>query len=200
MNHLYLLTNQVFTHHCKTFAAKQVVVVVTESAFRSKSTEIFTGPSSFHLCNNKSFKKSFKDKYCCLIQVKMCWKCLKEEFLPTKCQVVEFFIVVFISIVVRKVLVPKLSPNVNEKYILEKHLGQGADGEVFLSETPEEITFAKVNPFVAIKVRNFTIFSQMVVFTHRKLNNRYVLSTLALTEFLLNSDMYMFQQHCEILG
>ena len=105
----------------------------------------------------------------------MCWKCLKEKFLPTKSQVVEFFIFVFISIVVRKVLIPKLSPNVNEKYILEKHLGQGADGEVFLSETPEEITFAKVNPFVAIKVRNFTVFSQMEVFTHRKLNNRYEL-------------------------
>ena len=94
--------------------------------------------------------------------------------MPTKSQVIDFLIVVLISIVVRKVLIPKLNPNINEKYILEKSLGQGAAGEVFLSKTPEEISFAKENPLVAIKVRNFTVYSQMEVFTHRKLNNRYL--------------------------
>ena len=37
-------------------------------------------------------------------------------------------------------------------------MGQGAADEVFLSKTPEEISFAKENPLVAIKVRNFTVY------------------------------------------
>ena len=103
----------------------------------------------------------------------VCLKCLKKNIMPTKRKVIEFVIVVIISMVVRKAI-RNQNPDINEKYVLGKRLGQGAAGEVFLSKTPEEISFAKENPFVAIKVRNFSVFSRMEVLTHRKLNNRYV--------------------------
>ena len=103
----------------------------------------------------------------------VCLKCLRKNILPTKSKVIEFLIVVIASIIVRKVLIPNQNPNINEKYILGKRLGEGAVGEVFLSKTPGDILFAKENPFVAIKVRNFTLSSKLEVITHRKLNNRY---------------------------
>ena len=104
----------------------------------------------------------------------VCLKCLKKNILPTKNKIIEFLIVVVISMSLKKVLIPNQNPNTNEKYVLGKRLGEGAVGEVFLSKTPEDISFAKENPFVAIKVRNLTVFSKIEVFTHRKLNNRYL--------------------------
>ena len=71
------------------------------------------------------------------------------------------------------VIAPKYYPNFNEKYILEKRLGQGAQSKVYLYKTPEGISFAQEHPFVAIKVENYTFLSKVEVYTHKKLNNRY---------------------------
>ena len=72
------------------------------------------------------------------------------------------------------VIAPKYYPNLNQKYILEKRLGQGAQSKVFLYKTPEGISFAQEHPFVAIKVENYTFLSKVEVYTHKKLNNRYL--------------------------
>ena len=98
----------------------------------------------------------------------VCLKLLKKNILPAK--VIEFLFYVLASIAL---LILNQSPDINEKYILGKRLGKGSFGKVFLSKTPEEVLFAKENPFVAIKVSNFTLSSQLEVITHRKLNNRY---------------------------
>ena len=108
----------------------------------------------------------------------VCLKCLKKNILPTKSKIIEFLIVVVVSMSLKKVLIPNQNPNTNEKYVLGKRLGEGAVGQVFLSKTPEDILFAKENPFVAIKVQNFTLSSKLEVITHRKLNNRYGQNTV----------------------
>ena len=95
-------------------------------------------------------------------------KLLKKNILQSK--VIEFLFYVIASIAL---LILNQSSDINEKYVLGKRLGQGSFGKVFLSKTPEEVLFAKENPFVAIKVSNFTLSSQLEVITQRKLNNRY---------------------------
>ena len=94
----------------------------------------------------------------------VCLKLLKKNILLAK--VIEFLFYVLASIAL---LILNQSPDINEKYILGKRLGKGSFGKVFLSKTPEDVLFAKENPYVAIKVRNFTLSSQLEVVTHRKI-------------------------------
>ena len=72
------------------------------------------------------------------------------------------------------VIAPKYYPDLNQKYILEKRLGQGAQSKVFLYKTPEGISFAQEHPFVAIKVEDHSYFSKVEVYIHKRLNNRYI--------------------------
>ena len=98
-------------------------------------------------------------------------KWLIKTILPTK---KELILAVIVEIILIMVIAPRYYPYLNEKYILEKRLGQGAQSKVFLYKTPEGISFAKEHPFVAIKVENYTHVSKEEVYTHRKLNNRYL--------------------------